>query len=48
MAKQLWIVFFFVLLLVLTAQSDEGQWKTYTVADGLVSPEGHSVFQNIA
>jgi len=56
MAKQLWIVFFFVLLLALTAQADEGQWKTfrlsslrtetYTVADGLVSPDVTTIFQD--
>jgi serine phosphatase RsbU (regulator of sigma subunit)/ligand-binding sensor domain-containing protein len=46
MTKQLWLVFPFVLLLALTAQADEGQWKTYTVADGLVSPDVTTIFQD--
>jgi len=46
MEKPLWLVFLFVLLLALTAQADEGQWKTYTVADGLVSPDVTTIFQD--
>ena len=46
MEKQLWIVLPIVSLLALTAQADGGQWKTYTVADGLVSPDVTTIFQD--
>jgi ligand-binding sensor domain-containing protein len=46
MARQLWIVIIFMLLLTLIVRADEGQWKTYTVADGLVSPYVTAIFQD--
>lgn len=46
MARQLWTVIIFLLLLTLIVQADEGQWKTYTVADGLISPDVTTIFQD--
>ena len=47
MKKQLCFVFPLVFLLALTIQAYEGQWKTYTVADSLASPDVTVIFQDI-
>ena len=44
--KQLLLSFSLMFLLTLTALADGGQWRTYTVADGLPSPDVTIIFQD--
>ena len=44
--KQLLLFFSLMFLLALTALADGGQWRTYTVADGLASPDVTIIFQD--
>jgi serine phosphatase RsbU (regulator of sigma subunit)/ligand-binding sensor domain-containing protein len=44
--KQLLLLFSLMFLLTLTALADGGQWRTYTVADGLPGPDVTIIFQD--
>jgi len=46
MERRFWLIFFFILLLTLTEQAYAGQWKTYTVADGLIGPDVTAILQD--
>jgi serine phosphatase RsbU (regulator of sigma subunit)/ligand-binding sensor domain-containing protein len=46
MKIRFWFIFFFILLLTFTEQSYAGQWKTYTVADGLIGPDVTAILQD--
>jgi len=46
MKEQILFIFSLILLLTVSLYADEGQWKTYTVADGLVSPDVVAIFQD--
>ncbi len=46
MKKEAWLIFSLAFLLEMIVLADEGEWRTYTVVDGLASPNVTAIFQD--